>query len=125
MRLHVFSIVRVVVLALGGALFPLAEVDGISRPDAILECGGNSDLSGATPLWIEFAASNQSAVAPDASGLYRRTPNYYIDSQPQAQAPILSSGRVIERELKGGEAQEFTVSLQAGQFMQVDVEQWN
>ena len=79
MRLHVFSIVRIVVLALGGALF--ASVYGISRPGT------------------------------------------HVDPQPQAQTTVLTSERVIERELKGGEASQFTVSLQAGQFLHVDVEQ--
>ena len=50
-------------------------------------------------------------------------PDAHVVAHSQAQTAILTSGRVIERELKGGEASQFTVSLQAGQFLHVDVEQ--
>lgn len=41
----------------------------------------------------------------------------------QSQSPVLNLGQTVERELKGGENQEFTVSLPAGQFLHVEVEQ--
>jgi len=42
-----------------------------------------------------------------------------------AQEPttVLNPGKAVDRELKGGEAQEFIVSLQSGQFLHADVEQ--
>jgi CHAT domain-containing protein len=41
----------------------------------------------------------------------------------QTQLEVLTPGSALERELKGGEAQEFVVRIQPGQFLHVDVEQ--
>ena len=46
-----------------------------------------------------------------------------VGSSQQGQQAVLHLGQTVERELKGGETQEFAVSLQAGQFLHVDVEQ--
>jgi hypothetical protein len=40
----------------------------------VLECGGNPDLSGATPLWISSLKYPKRRRRPDKSGLCRRTP---------------------------------------------------
>src|ERR1043165_6847932 len=41
----------------------------------------------------------------------------------QKEATVLAPGAVLERELKGGEAQTFVVHLAGGQFLHVEVEQ--
>ncbi|HET6668678.1 MAG TPA: CHAT domain-containing protein [Pyrinomonadaceae bacterium] len=52
-----------------------------------------------------------------ASGISR------LGAPAQEQATVLNLGQLVERELKGGEAQEFTVGLPAGQFLHVEVQQ--
>ena len=47
----------------------------------------------------------------------------YVAAPQQDQAAILELAQTAEREVKGGETHEFTVSLQAGQFLHIDVEQ--
>ncbi|MDQ3473583.1 MAG: tetratricopeptide repeat protein, partial [Acidobacteriota bacterium] len=57
---------------------------------------------------------------PDVHGFRLRA---YVAAPQEGQAAALDLGQTVERELKGGETQEFTVRLQAGQFLHVEVEQ--
>ena len=42
---------------------------------------------------------------------------------PQNNLPVLEAGRIIERELSGGETQAFLIALAAGEFVRVSAEQ--
>ncbi len=57
---------------------------------------------------------------PDVYGF--RLPAY-VGAPQQGQAAVLVLDQTVERQVKGGETHEFRVSLQAGQFLHVDVEQ--
>lgn len=41
----------------------------------------------------------------------------------QGEAVVLTAGKQLERELKGGETQDFVINLKQGEFLHVDVEQ--
>jgi CHAT domain-containing protein/tetratricopeptide (TPR) repeat protein len=49
--------------------------------------------------------------------------NYLRPNNPQENVPALEAGKPVVRELAGGEAQVFQVMLNAGQYLQVQVDQ--
>ena len=64
------------------------------------------------------AASSGEAFAADAS--HRAV---FGGELSQGEAVVLTAGKQLERELKGGETQDFVVNLKQGEFLHVDVEQ--
>ena len=64
----------------------------------------------AAPFEKAFVADARHSAVPDGE-------------LSQGEAVVLTAGKQLEREIKGGETQDFVVNLKQGEFLHVDVEQ--